>query len=82
MIDIVVDSGPLIALFDGSDAYHARAVVFIEGLNARLVTNLPVITEVVYVLDFSPQAQRDFLVWVEQAYANSPKPPSPVSPSH
>jgi uncharacterized protein len=69
MIDIVVDSGPLIALFDGSDAYHARAVGFIEGLNGRLVTNLPVITEVVYVLDFSPQAQRDFLAWVENACA-------------
>jgi len=26
-----------------------------------------VVTEVVYMLDFSPQAQRDFLFWAEQA---------------
>jgi predicted nucleic acid-binding protein len=76
MIDIVVDSGPLIALFDGSDAYHVRAVEFIEGLDGRLITNLPVITEVVYVLDFSPQAQRDFLAWVEQACAIDTGTPS------
>jgi len=65
--DIVVDSGPLIALFDGSDAYHGRALTFIKGLTGTLVTNLPVVTEVVYMLDFSAQAQRDFLFWAEQA---------------
>lgn len=67
MKSIVVDSGPLIALFDGSDQYHAIAVAFVRNLDGRLVTNFPVITEVVYVLDFSPQAQRDFLFWAEQA---------------
>jgi uncharacterized protein len=64
---IVVDSGPLIALFDGSDGYHRQAVAFVKGVSGPLVTNLPVVTEVVYVLDFSPQAQRDFLFWAEQA---------------
>jgi predicted nucleic acid-binding protein len=67
MRSIVVDSGPLIALFDGSDRYHAQAVAFIRGLRGRLITNLPVITEVVYMLDFSPLAQRDFLLWAERA---------------
>jgi hypothetical protein len=62
---VVVDSGPLIALFDGSDQHHARAVVFLQALEGRLVTNLPVITEVVYMLDFSREAQRDFLFWAE-----------------
>jgi predicted nucleic acid-binding protein len=64
---IVVDSGPLIALFDGSDQYHQSAVDFIKGLSDPLTTNLPVVTEVVYVLDFSIQAQRDFLFWAERA---------------
>ena len=67
MKSIVVDSGPLIALFDGSDAYHRQAVAFVKGVSGPLVTNLPVVTEVVYVLDFSHQAQRDFLFWAEQA---------------
>ncbi|WP_176722267.1 type II toxin-antitoxin system VapC family toxin [Candidatus Thiosymbion oneisti] len=67
MKSIVVDSGPLIALFDGSDRYHAQAVAFVRDLRRRLVTNLPVITEVVYMLDFAPQAQQDFLFWGEQS---------------
>ena len=32
-----------------------------------MITNLPVVTEVVYVLDFSGEAQRDFLSWAQQA---------------
>jgi len=66
---IVVDSGPLIALFDASDQYHERAVHFVRDLSDALVTNLPVLTEVVYMLDFSAQAQRDFLYWSEGAMA-------------
>ena len=67
MRGIVVDSGPLIALFDGSDHYHAAAGRFIERARQPLITNLPVVTEVVYVLDFSGEAQRDFLFWAQQA---------------
>jgi predicted nucleic acid-binding protein len=67
MRSIVVDSGPLIALFDGSDQYHESAVRFLERNRWLLITNLPVITEVVYVLDFSGEAQRDFLSWVQPA---------------
>ncbi|MEZ5480434.1 MAG: hypothetical protein R3E95_24025 [Thiolinea sp.] len=33
----------------------------------RLHTHLSVITEVVHLLDFSQQAQQDFLFWVRQA---------------
>lgn len=65
---IVVDSGPLIALFDRSDQYHQQAVQFIRHkVSGTLYTNLAVITEVVYMLDFSTQAQGDFLTWVSQA---------------
>jgi predicted nucleic acid-binding protein len=68
MQSVVVDSGPLIALFDGTDHFHRQAVDFLRRCdNYRLITNLPVITEVVYVLDFSHQAQQDFLFWAEQA---------------
>ena len=67
MRSIVLDSGPLIALFDGSDQYHVAAVNFLERNRLPLIANLPVITEVVYVLDFSGQAQRDFLFWAQSA---------------
>jgi len=64
---IVVDSGPLIALFNASDRWHQTAVDFIATEPGRLVSNLPVLTEVTYMLDFSLDAQRDFLAWAEQA---------------
>lgn len=67
MKNIVVDSGPLIALFDASDRYHAHAMEFVKNLKKPPVTNLPVITEVVYVLDFSVKAQREFLYWAGHA---------------
>ncbi|PWQ92439.1 type II toxin-antitoxin system VapC family toxin [Leucothrix pacifica] len=67
MQSIVIDSGPLIALFNGNDRYHEQAVRFIQNLQGNLYTNIAVITEVVHMLDFSQQAQQDFLTWVEQA---------------
>ncbi len=67
MQNIVVDSGPFIALFDGYDRYHQQAVQFIQNVQGQLHTNIAVITEVVHLLDFSQQAQQDFLFWVEQA---------------
>lgn len=42
---IVLDAGPLIALFDGFDRYHAAAVDFIRRTRQPLVTNAPVLAE-------------------------------------
>jgi predicted nucleic acid-binding protein len=64
---VLVDSGPLTALFDGRDKHHRRALRFVEAHRGPLVTNVAVLTEVCYLLDFSVEAQRDFLEWVEQA---------------
>lgn len=61
---VLFDAGPLVALFDRDDAYHVRAVDFLREFSGEAVTSLPVITEVVYLLDFSLQAQVDFLRWV------------------
>ncbi len=67
MRNIVVDAGPLIALFDGSDKYHKQAVRFVKNEAGVLHTNIPVITEVMYLLDFSTNAQKEFLGWVSSA---------------
>jgi hypothetical protein len=45
MRSIIVDSGLLIALFDSSDRDHEQAVAFLESVQGRLITNLPVITD-------------------------------------
>jgi uncharacterized protein len=64
---IIVDAGPLIALFDRDDRHHTRAVQFVQACRSRLVTNLPVLTETTFLLRFSVDAQRDFLLWVHRA---------------
>jgi len=66
MKKILIDSGPLIALFDASDKYHHDAVNFIKTNKYPLVTTLASITETLYLLDFNRNAQIDFLEWVHR----------------
>jgi uncharacterized protein len=64
---IVVDAGPLIALFDCDDRHHRRAVEFVRNCRSRLITNLPVLTEATFLLRFSVEAQRDLLWWAHKS---------------
>ena len=64
MKSIVVDSGPLIAMFDGDDKYHTASVNFIKSNTRPLVTTIANITEAVYVLSFSSEAQAALLKWI------------------
>jgi len=64
---IVVDAGPLIAHFDRDDRHHRRAVEFVRDRRARLITNLPVLTEATFLLRFSVEAQRDLLWWAHKS---------------
>ena len=66
MPSIVVDAGPLIALFDRDDRHHEQAVTFIRECLSPLTTNLPVLTEATFLLRFSVEAQRDLLLWAHQ----------------
>ena len=61
---ILIDSGPLIALFDGSDKYHSASVEFIKTNHSELITTLASVTETLHLLDFNRNAQIDFLGWV------------------
>ncbi|MCP3870346.1 MAG: PIN domain-containing protein [Gammaproteobacteria bacterium] len=60
----LIDSGPLIALFDRSDDYHEVSVDFLRAYAGELVTTLASITETLYLLDFNINAQTDFLSWI------------------
>ena len=66
MKKILIDSGPLIALFDSSDKYHQEAVNFIKTNKYPLITTLASITETLHLLDFNRNAQIDFLEWVHR----------------
>lgn len=64
MKKILIDSGPLIALFDKNDKYHLASIKFIQTNHSELVTTLASVTETLHLLDFNRNAQIDFLGWV------------------
>jgi len=64
MKKILIDSGPLIALFDRNDKYHLASIKFIKDNNSELVTSLASVTEALHLLDFNRNAQIDFLGWM------------------
>ena len=66
MKKILIDSGPLIALFDASDKHHSAAVNFIKANKFPLLTTLASVTETLHLLDFNRGAQIDFLEWVRR----------------
>ncbi|MEM9948225.1 MAG: PIN domain-containing protein [Cyanobacteria bacterium P01_D01_bin.36] len=47
---IIVDTGAFVALFDRSDTHHSRAKAFFTNLQEPIITTLPVITEVCFLL--------------------------------
>jgi predicted nucleic acid-binding protein len=66
MKKILIDSGPLIALFDASDKYHKKAINFIKSNKYPLVTTIASITETLHLLNFNRNAQIDFIEWIHQ----------------
>lgn len=63
---ILVDTGPLVALFDKDDAHHTRCVEALKGIRRSLVTVWPVLTEATYLLSFSFLAQDSLWEFVER----------------
>jgi uncharacterized protein len=61
MPSIVVDAGPLIALFDRSEAHHKQALAYFESLQQPPLTNVVVLAEVMALLPTPFQV--DFLDW-------------------
>ena len=61
---ILLDAGPLIALFNAKDRHHRPITAFLKKHPYRYVSTLAVFTEVSHMLDFSIKAQRDFYEWV------------------
>ena len=65
MRSIIVDAGPLIALFDVRDSYHGIVKLRLQQLPCKLITTWPVITEVMYFLNASVTAQTKLIEWIE-----------------
>jgi predicted nucleic acid-binding protein len=63
---ILIDTGPIVALFDRDDHYHSLCVDILKGIKDRLITTWPVITEAFYLLDFSWEVQDSLWVYIER----------------
>jgi uncharacterized protein len=66
---VLLDSGPLLALFNASDRWHPVVLDWLrDNPGARLISTWPVATEVCALLArrISNEAALDFLRWVER----------------
>jgi len=61
---VLIDAGPLIALFDSSDKHHIAVKAFLKANPCRYVSTLAVFTEVSHMLNFHQGVQRNFYEWV------------------
>jgi len=62
----LIDSGPLIALFNKNDKYFNLVSDFLKKYNGILFTTWPVVTEVSHLLSFNINAQLDFIKWIKR----------------
>ena len=53
----VLDTGPWVALIDRSESRHTECVQWLKNFSGRLYTTEAVLTEVLYLLNFSISAQ-------------------------
>jgi len=58
MRNILLDTGPFVAILDSSEKNHERCVAYFKELRGQLLTTEPVLTEVLYLLGPSVKAQR------------------------
>src|SRR5690606_7006142 len=63
---MIVDAGPLLALFNPADRHHQACVSFLRGNEVSLVTAWPVLTEVMHLLRYSVDAQLRLLSWIDR----------------
>ncbi len=62
----LIDSGPIVALFNASDTWHRPCVDGLKNYSGQLVTTWPVIAEAAHLLSFAIAAQTAVLDWVER----------------
>jgi hypothetical protein len=63
---ILIDAGPLVALLHRDDQDHARCVAALRSVRTTLATTWPPLTEAIYLLSFSAEAQDALLEMVER----------------
>ena len=57
---ILIDAGPIIAIFDRDDPWNARVGKYFDTFRGELITTHPVITEAAYALGRNLEVRREF----------------------
>jgi predicted nucleic acid-binding protein len=57
VMQAILDTGPWVALIDKSESRHEECVHWLKNYKGRLYTTEAVLTEVLYLLNFSVKAQ-------------------------
>lgn len=61
MARVLIDAGPIVAYYDGSDDWHVSITKFLSGFRGQFVTTAPVITEAMYLLSANVEVQNELL---------------------
>lgn len=64
MVEMLLDTGPLVALLDRSERNHERCLEVFHEYRGRLLTTEPVLTEAVYLLGPAFSLQKPALEFV------------------
>jgi predicted nucleic acid-binding protein len=62
----IIDTGPIVALFNRRDKHHKRVLEFVKEYDGSFITTWPVITEATHLLRQSIQAQLNLLEWIKR----------------
>ena len=63
-VAVALDTSVAVALFNRFDEDHEAAKALVRDHRPRFITNLAVVTETTYLLNFHPAARLDFLQWI------------------
>ena len=69
MRNVLLDTGPFVALLDRSENSHGRCVDFFRDFKGRLFTTEPVLTETLYLLNSTIKAQKSCIEFILQGGA-------------
>ncbi|MBI5788303.1 MAG: PIN domain-containing protein [Candidatus Schekmanbacteria bacterium] len=65
--NLLIDAGPLIAVFNKSDKHHHACITFLSNYHGDILTTEPVLTEVVYLLRRFPSAPQNVIDFIINA---------------
>lgn len=63
---MLIDTGPLVAVFDKRDGSHAICLEIVKNIKTPFITTLPVVTEAFYLLRYSWHTQNKLWEAVEE----------------